>query len=286
MVARRIKANIFWLGKRALKGKGNYLLKSGSSKVKCKLESVVRVLNASNLSTSEKNAVERHEVAECIFSLGKPIAFDTASVNPETGRFVLIDEYEIAGGGIITEGLPDEFSGTQEQVMTRNIHWNKSSISRDQRASRYKQKPSLILITGQRNSGKKPLARELEKKLFDNGEMVYFMSMGSLVYGIDADIKNNTDNNREEHIRRVGEVINLMLDTGMILILTAIDLTAYDMELIETIANPPGMLSVWTGGRVTTDITCDMVFRGKNTERQTREIIAGLLEKGIVFGSF
>ena len=112
------------------------------------------------------------------------------------------------------------------------------------------------------------------------------MSMGSLVYGIDADIKKNTSNNREEHIRRVGEVINLMLDTGIILILTAIDLTAYDMELIKTIANPLGMLSVWTGGRVTTDIRCDMVFRGKNTEKQTREIITGLAENGIVFGSF
>ncbi len=286
LVARRIKANIFWLGKRALKDRRTYLLKSGSSKVRCKLESVVRVLNASNLNTSKSKEVERHEVAECIFSLDKPIAFDTASVNQETGRFVLIDDYEIAGGGIITEALPDEFSDAQEQVMNRNIHWNKSSISREQRAARYKQKASLILITGQRNSGKKPLARELEKRLFDNGELAYFMSMGSLVYGIDADIKNNTDNNREEHIRRVGEVINLMLDTGMILILTAIELTAYDMGLIETIANPLGMLSVWTGGRVTTDISCDMVFRGKNHERQTREIIDGLSEKGIVFGSF
>ena len=285
-VARRIKANIFWLGKKQLKGGREYLLKSGSAKVNCRLEEVVRVLDASNLNTAVKKHVGRHEVAECVFSLSKPIVFDIASFNPETGRFVLIDDYEITGGGIITEALHDEFSDMQEQVMTRNIHWNKSSINREQRATRYKQKPSLIVITGSRDSGKKPLARELEKKLFDNGEMVYFLSMGSIVYGIDADIKKATDNNREEHIRRVSEVINLMLDTGMIIILTAIDLTAYDVELIKTIANPAGMLSVWTGKRVTTDIDCNLVFRGGNIDRQTREIISELRNRGIVFGGY
>lgn len=285
-VARRIKANIFWLGKKHLKRNKEYFLKSGSIKTTCRLESVARVLDASNLKTSEKKSVDRHEVAECIFTLGKPIAFDLASINAKTSRFVLIDDYEIAGGGIITEGLPDAFSDMQEQVMTRNIHWNKSSISREQRATRYKQKPSLIIITGSRDSGKKPLARELEKQLFDNGEMVYFMSMGSIVYGIDADIKNVVNGDREEHIRRVGEVINLMLDTGIIIILTAIDLTSYDIELIKTIANPAGMLSVWTGMRVATDIEYDMVFRGGNLKRQTREIISRLRDKGVVFGGF
>ncbi|MCK5759626.1 MAG: adenylyl-sulfate kinase, partial [Clostridiales bacterium] len=69
-VARRIKANIFWLGKKQLKRNKQYILKSGSAKTICRLESVVRVLDASNLNTSEKKSVGRHEVAECIFSLG------------------------------------------------------------------------------------------------------------------------------------------------------------------------------------------------------------------------
>ena len=112
------------------------------------------------------------------------------------------------------------------------------------------------------------------------------MSMGSIVYGVDADIKTQTDNNREEHIRRVGEVINLMLDTGMIVILTAIELTAYDLGLIETIANPSGIVTVWTGGRITTDINCDFTFKGGNIEKHAKEISGKLAEKGIVFGGF
>lgn len=112
--------------------------------------------------------------------------------------------------------------------MTRNMKWIKSSISREARSSRYKQKPSLIVVTGPRNSGKKRLAEELEKLLFENNELVYFMGMESVVYGVDADIKSHNVNNREEHIRRVGEAINILLDTGHILILTAIELTAHD----------------------------------------------------------
>lgn len=113
-VARRIKANIFWLGKKSLTKGKEYYIKIGSAKVKSRLSKVIRVLDASNLQFSEKESVERHEVAECIFELNNPIAFDLAEDIANTSRFVIVDNYEIAGGGIIIEGLHDDFSDVQK----------------------------------------------------------------------------------------------------------------------------------------------------------------------------
>ncbi|MBN1624332.1 MAG: adenylyl-sulfate kinase, partial [Clostridia bacterium] len=281
-VAAKLKTNVFWLGREPFKKDKNYFIKIGTAKVECVLERVGRVMNASNLNNEKKEWVERHEVADCVISLRKPVAFDLSDEIPTTSRFVLIDGYEIAGGGIITGAMEDQFSDVRHQVMIRNTNWIKSSISREDRASRYKQKPSLIIITGPRQSGKKTLARELEKVLFQNGEMVYFIGMGSVVYGVDADLKSRK-RNREEHIRRAAEIVNIMLDSGMILILTAIELTAYDIEMIRTISNPPDILTVWTGDEVSTDIEFNLRFTGNDNSRYVEQICSCLAEKGVIF---
>ncbi len=282
-VASILKTNVFWLGKEPFVIGRSYIIKIGTSKVECSLEKIGRVMNASNLSSEKKDRVDRHEVAECVISLKNSVAFDYADAVPTTSRFVLIDGYEISGGGIITGIIKDEFSDVRHQVMIRNANWIKSSISREDRAYRYKQRPSLIVITGPRQSGKKTLARMLESRLFQNGEMVYFIGMGSVVYGVDADIRNKNRNNREEHIRRAAEIINIMLDSGLILILTAIDLTAHDIEMIRTIANPPDILTVWTGEEVTTDIDICLKFSGNDNNRYIEQICNNLAERGVIF---
>jgi bifunctional enzyme CysN/CysC len=282
-VATKIKTNVFWLGREPFEKDKQYFIKVGCTKAECTLEKIGRVMNASNLNNERKDRVDRHEVAECIISLKKPIAFDQADEIAATGRFVLIDGYEIAGGGIITEGIKDEFYDVRNRVMIRNTNWIKSSISREDRAYRYKQRPSLIVITGPRQSGKKTLARELERRLFQNGEMVYFIGMGSVVYGVDADIRNKKRSSREEHIRRAAEIVNIMLDSGMILILTAIELTAHDIEMIKTIANPPDILTVWTGDEVTTDIDIGLRFAGDDNSRYIEDICKNLADRGIIF---
>jgi bifunctional enzyme CysN/CysC len=195
-----------------------------------------------------------------------------------------VDGFEIAGGGIIADSLSDDISKLQKQVITRNLKWIKSDISREKRAARYKQRPTLVVISGSRDSGKKPLARELEKMLFQSGELVYFMGIGSVVYGVDADIKSMDNKNREEHLRRVGEIINIMLDAGMILILTAIDLSSRDMEIIKTVADPPALISVWSGDEEMTDFSYDMKFVGDEYTVNACEILNEMKQRGIIFG--
>jgi bifunctional enzyme CysN/CysC len=197
----------------------------------------------------EQAFVERHEVAQCVFRLDRPLAFDLAGQFEETVRFVLVDKYEIAGGGIITD-LADD-TDLDKKLVRRDIKWLTSDITREEREEYYKQKAQLIVLTGKTQTDKKSIAKSLEKKLLDNGKTAYYLGIGNLLYGVDADIKSddslNAPEERQEHIRRLGEVANIMLDAGNILVVTASELDFGELDALRQIITTDHILTVWVG---------------------------------------
>jgi bifunctional enzyme CysN/CysC len=284
MVGKRLQANIFWLGRSSLSLNKSYHLKLGTAKIQMRIEKINKVLNASNLEASdEAPEVKRHEVAECIIRLAKPLAFDSIDQHPKTSRFVIVDEYEIAGGGIITAKLEDELSDIRDKVILRNFKWERSHITPLQRAEKYSQKSALIILTGQTKVGKKEVAKQLEEQLFGDGKLVYFLGIGNLLYGVDADIKRETDH-REEHIRRLAEVAHILLDSGAILIVTAVDLNQHDLEILKTIVSTEKIKVIWVGDSVSTDLAIDKRVPGLRDVDQSVGIVREVLyEEGIIF---
>jgi bifunctional enzyme CysN/CysC len=283
-VTTRLKVNLFWLGKNALVTKKEYFLKLGTIRVPMRLEEVHRVIDASDLSTKDsKQRIDRNDVAECTIKLSKAIAFDLADEIAATSRFVVIDDYEIRGGGIIREALPDRQTWVRDKVLLRNYKWESSIIAPERRAEKYNQRSVLLLITGEQEMERKSLAKGLESRLFEDGKVVYFLGIGNVLYGVDADIERK-DENRQEHMRRLAEVANLMLDAGVILIVTAAELTQEDLELIKTTVESERIETIWVGDRVTTDITCDLVLTDPEQELERVDRIKSLLqEKGVIY---
>ena len=280
--ASRIAANIFWLGKKEFTPGKIYYLKIGAEKVKMELECIKGVINSSNLSsTEEKAVVGRHEVAECILRTDKPIAFDTVEDIAGTSRFVIVDDYEIAGGGIITAALEDEEQKIREGAMLRNYKWEVSDVSIEERIEHYAQKPNLIVLTGPEEAGKKKLAKLLERELLNCGRYVYYMGIGSYLYGVGADTKKGNTPDHVEQIRRFGEVANLMLDAGMILIVTATGLTHSDYKIMKTVVEKE-IEVIWLGDEITTDISPDMQLTDAEYEKSIRQIKNMLKENGSV----
>lgn len=286
-ITSRIKTSLFWLGKKPMTPHKDYYLKIGSDKIPVSIEKTLRVLNADTLQwTDTKESIDRHEVAECILQLSNPIAFDTAENNPMTSRFVIIDNYEISGGGIIHKELDDSGSWVRDSVHTRNYKWEKSSIPVDHRADRLGQNSAMVIITGKKDSGKKTIARALEKRLFDDGKFVYFLGIGNVLYGVDADIKGRATLETEniEHIRRLAEIAHIMMDAGIILIVTAIELHQGDIDIIKTIVDPDKIGTIWLGEKGSTDLVCDLYIENTMDTEKTVGIIKDLLqEKSIIF---
>ena len=168
--------------------------------------------------------------------------------------------------------------------MLRNYKWESSIIKRDERSEKYSQKPTLVLITGEEDVGKKPTAKALERELFESGRVVYFLGIGNLLYGVDADIKNTTKNHKDEHLRRLAEVSNIMLDSGAILIVTAVELSQEDLHLIETTIGNSQIETVWIGDKITTDIDYDLhIPQFENDEESAHKVKDLLVDKGVIF---
>ena len=283
-VTTRIRASVFWLGREPLARHRDYLLKLGAARVPVRVDEIHRVLNASNLEVDEKKTrVDRHEVAEVTLRTSRAIACDLSSDLATTSRFVIVDDYEIRGGGIVREALADTLSGVRDRVLLRNYKWEPSHIAPERRAERYRQRPTLLLMTGEKaDQERKDLAKDVEQALFELGNVVYYLGMGNVLYGLDADIERR-DENRREHLRRLAEVANLMLDAGVILVVTAAELTQDDVELIKTTVEPDRIEIVWVGDTRTTDIVPDLMVGDPDAPDAVDQVKRLLQEKGIIF---
>lgn len=117
IVTRSFKASLFWMGKKPLLEKNRYKLKIATQEVTAEIDKVIRVIDASTLATEKESIqVNLNDVAEVVISTGRPIALDLFSLSQGTGRFVLVDGYDVAGGGIVVaaEQEKEAFSGFME----------------------------------------------------------------------------------------------------------------------------------------------------------------------------
>lgn len=281
-VTSRMKVHIFWLGKRPLSKNNTYFIKIGTTKTKVILEDILTIINSSNLNQISKETIENYEVAECILHTEKPIAFDTVETCANTSRFVIVDQYEIAGGGIITEALKDEQSSLRHQVLLRNYKWEHSDISKEKRAQHYGQKARLLLFTGEPGVGKKTLAKKLELELLSCGRIVYYLGIGTFLYGVDSDYISNSSTKKEQHIRRFAEVIKLMLDAGIIVIATARTLSQKDIAIMQTVIEDDFDV-IWIGEKCTPNIFSDIKIDDARNENNICLFKQYLLDQGIIF---
>lgn len=210
----RLKVNLFWLGKKRLVPDQSYLFKCGTAKVSMRLEKVERVVNASDLTCLSRQYVDKYEVAECIMNLDHPIAFDVAGETEATSRFVIIDDYEIAGGGIITMPLESY------DYDTRNIRWSSGGISYEERR-RINGKGMVVWMTGLSGSGKTTIAQEVEKRLVRAGVTAFVLDGDKLRRGLNNDLGFG-DKDRIENIRRTSEVAKLFAAAGTVTLVTLI----------------------------------------------------------------
>lgn len=275
-VATRLRVNLFWLGRAPLVPHKDYVLRLGAARVPMRVERVEQVLDAATLGTADRAEVARNEVADCVLALGRPVAFDVHADHATTGRFVVIDDYEIRGGGIVREALPDADDEARHKVLVRNLKWEHSLIAPERREARFAQKPTLLFVTGDRDRDRKGLAKALEEQLFAAGRNVYFLGMGNVLYGVDADL-DRTGPNRQEHFRRLGEIANLMLDAGVLLVVSVADLGQDDLEIVQMSVPPERILTVWVGQPATAGVACDLLWPDTTRESGAVDAVVALL---------
>ena len=210
------RARLFWLGEQSLvKGK-RYLLKLGTSECQVEVIEIEQVVDTGNLARAKATAVEKGAVAEVILKVRGVAALDAFEDNAKLGRFVLLENFKIVGGGIIDlKGFPNHRPDTK--VKSTNITMVESKISPQARELQNGHKGGVLWFTGLSGSGKSTLANELQQRLFERGYQVYILDGDNIRGGLNADL-DFSPKGRSENIRRVGEVAALFAGAGVICI--------------------------------------------------------------------
>ncbi|MDC0206749.1 GTP-binding protein [Nitrospinae bacterium] len=287
IVSTTFDANVFWMGQHKLEKGRKFIIKLNTQEVECEVQEFKKAIDASTLETlSNQDYIAKNDVAELTLKTRSPVAFDLFGSIATTGRFVLVDQYDVCGGGIITTYTPTtKEDKLRDEVRTRDFNWIKSDIKPEERAYRNGHRAVLILITGDPGSGKGPLARTLEQNLFENNFQSYLLDRRNVNLGVSADLKQPEATIEEESARRLGEVAKLFLDAGHVVISTSNAFHREDQEDLKLLANPYQVIEIQISSKTIGDPDILLSLdEAQNLKEASTKIQNFLKEKKILTG--
>ncbi|MGD0812262.1 MAG: adenylyl-sulfate kinase [Verrucomicrobiota bacterium] len=241
----RFKARVFWLGRAPFAAGKAYKLKLATQEVECSVDSIERIIDSATLGTISRpeTFVGRNEVAELTLRTKRPVAFDVHAAIIATGRFVIVDGFEVAGGGIIAaDNYPKRSSDSLQK--SHNIYWSQGKVTPVQRAARNGHSGRVVWLTGLSASGKSTIATELERELFRLGQHVYVLDGDNMRHGLCSDLGFSPED-RKENIRRIGETAKLFAEAGIICVTAFISPYRSDRDLVRRITEPGMFVEVY-----------------------------------------
>jgi bifunctional enzyme CysN/CysC len=210
----RFKANLFWMGKRNLQVGERYKLKLTTQELDCELVSIDRLIDASTLEVIDgRTHIAKNDVAEITVQTRAPLVMDNHDRLPVMGRFILLEDRQVGGGGIIFGGTYTD----RNKIKSENIFWSEGAVTAARRNLRNGHRGGVVWLTGLSGSGKSTLSRALERELFNIGMHTYVLDGDNIRHGLNSNLGFSPED-RVENIRRVAEVAKLMADSGLVVI--------------------------------------------------------------------
>ena len=218
-VGTEFEATLCWMDSTAdLDLTKHYLIQMGPRVSHAYVRALSYKLDVNTLHREEARTVSLNEIGRVSVETAQPFFFDPYERNRETGSFILIDpgsNLTVAAGMIrFDSGRLEE---SVETPVSSNVVWEELTVTREMREVRQGYRARCLWLTGLSGSGKSTIAKELEKRLFDEGKNVYLLDGDNVRHGLNGDL-GFSPRDRDENIRRVGHVARLMYDAGLIAI--------------------------------------------------------------------
>jgi bifunctional enzyme CysN/CysC len=235
-VSDQFGAHLLWMGDEPLLPGRPYWLKLGTRTVSAQ---VTEIKYKADVNTQEHIAAKRlllNEVAAVNLSLDQPLAFEAHVDLRALGSFILIDR----------QSLATVAGGTLDYALRRaaNVHWQALDVDKSARAAMKGQTPRCLWFTGLSGSGKSTIANLVEKRLLATGHHTYLLDGDNIRHGLNRDL-GFSDEDRVENIRRVAEVARLMVDAGLIVIVSFISPFRGERRLARELFAPGEFIEVF-----------------------------------------
>ena len=228
------RGKVFWIGNKPIIAGDRLKIKIGTAEHISEVQSIENKIDLSSLEAIDVDLLEKNDIGEVIFRTKSTVAVDPFEKNHRTGRFVLINEYETVGGGIVSmQGYADQ-RGLYD-VTSKNIMAVSSRVDISARVANNGHKGGIIWLTGLSGAGKSTIAIEAEHQLFLKGYQVNVLDGDNIRFGLSADLGFSPED-RTENIRRIGEVAKLFAEAGILVITAFISPYKQDRDRIRAIA--------------------------------------------------
>ena len=235
-VADQFEARILWMSEHPLVAGRTYLFKLHTQEVTATVTAIKYqedITNGAHLATRNLGL---NGIGVINIYTSRPVVFEPYKVSRVLGGFILVDRltYETVGAGMINFALR----------RASNIHWQTIEVNKQSHAVLKHQKPCCIWFTGLSGSGKSTIANLLEKKLHADGKHTYILDGDNVRHGLNRDL-GFTEADRVENIRRVSEVAKLMVDAGLIVLVSFISPFLAERQMARQMFEPDEFMEVF-----------------------------------------
>jgi bifunctional enzyme CysN/CysC len=229
-------ARVIWMSETKLAPGRSYMMRAGTRWVPAKVSAIAHKIDVNTLEEQEANELALNEIALCDIHTATPFAFDAYAENRGTGAFILVDRTtnETAAAGMIERSLRK----------STNIHREDLAVDKATRAGNKYQKPVVLWFTGLSGSGKSSIARLVELKLNAIGHHTYMLDGDNVRHGLNSDL-GFTQQDRDENIRRVGEVAKLFVDAGLIVLCSFISPYRRERDFVRSIVEEGEFIEIF-----------------------------------------
>jgi len=129
-------------------------------------------------------------------------------------------------------------------MSSKNVIWHMHHVTKDDRAKQKQQRPCILWFTGLSGSGKSTIASAVEQKLFELGHHTYLLDGDNVRHGLNKDL-SFTNEDRVENIRRIGELSNLMVDAGLLVMTAFISPFRSDRRMVRNLVQSHEFIEVY-----------------------------------------
>jgi bifunctional enzyme CysN/CysC len=212
-VTDQLLAHLLWMaGKPMLSGRP-YMLKVNNKSVSATVTDIKYKIDVNTLGHEATKTLSMNELGVCNLFLDEKIAFEPYTKTKEMGSFILIDVLtnDTVAMGLIDYGLR----------RADNIQWQNFNINKQARALLKNQNPAVLWFTGLSGSGKTTIANIVEQRLYARHNHTVLLDGDNIRHGLSKDL-GFTDADRVENIRRIAETSKLMVDAGLMVLVSFI----------------------------------------------------------------
>ena len=229
LVADQFEAHIIWMGEEPLVPGRHYGLKLGARWTGATLAPPKHKINVDTFERTAARTLALNEIGVCNVTVDEALVFDAYKENRDTGGFIIADRetHHTVGAGLVRFALR----------RSQNLYWQSVEVNKAAHSALKGHRPALVWLTGLSGAGKSTIANLVEKKLHALGCHTTMLDGDNIRHGLSKDL-GFTEADRIENIRRVAEVGRLMVDAGLITLVSFISPFRAEREMARRLVGP------------------------------------------------